>query len=143
MKGKIQNDPILVNRFDFKVVGLIPLTFTEISGLEDELELTELPDRTTASTGERKAGTFTAMQPSHHTAEVVAMEAWYKESQDPVSPTYKKPVTITRKGATKKVVRTVLGVFPCKRKDPDLDMADEGTMDQIEWTFSFDDIQPV
>lgn len=143
MKGKIQPDPILINRYELKVVGLIPLIFTEISGLEDELELTELPDRTVASTGERKAGTFTAMQPSHHTSEVLAMEVWYKESQDPVSPTYKKPITITRKGSAKSITRTVLGVFPCKRKDPDLDMADEGTMDQIEWTFSFDDVQPL
>lgn len=143
MKGKIKPDPVLINKYELRVVGMLPLVFTEISGLEDELELTELPDRTVASTGERKPGTFTAMQPSHHTAEIVAMEVWFRESQDPVSPTYKKPITITRYGSRTKIVRTVLGVFPCKRKDPDLDMSDEGTMDQIEWTFSFDDIVPV
>jgi hypothetical protein len=143
MKGKIKPDPVLINKYEFKVVGMLPLLFTEVSGIEDELELTELPDRTVASTGERKAGTFTAMQPSHHVAEVVAMELWFKESQDPVSPLYKKPVTVVRKGSKSRIGRTLLGVFPCKRKDPDLDMSDEGTMDQIEWTFSFDDVQPL
>ncbi len=91
MKGEIQPDHMPVNKFVFQVVGLIPLTVIEMSGIEEELETTELPDRTVASGGETKAFEFTLMMPTHHTAEQAVMELWLQESKDPVSPTYKKP----------------------------------------------------
>jgi hypothetical protein len=53
MKGAIAPDHIPVNKYQLLVAGVIPLTITEVSGIEDELQTTELPDRTVASGGNR------------------------------------------------------------------------------------------
>lgn len=145
MKGEIQPDHMPVNKFTLKVVGLVAIYATAISGIEDELETTDLPDRTRASGGNRKATEFDMTQPAHHDAEVAAMELWYRESQDPVSPTYKKPVTLSMLsisgGKTKSF--TLVGVFPTKRALPDLDKENEGEMATIVWTMSVDDVIPL
>lgn len=145
MKGEIQPDHMPVNKYTFAVIGLIPFTAVELSGIEDELETTELPDRTVASGGNRKATEFTAMVPMHHTAEQAALEIWYRESQDPVSPGYKKPVTLTHHSLSGNNNRTysLAGVFPKKRKMPDLERKNEGEIALVEWTFSADDVLPL
>ena len=145
MKGEIASDHMPVNKYTFLVIGLIPITATEVSGIEDELETTELPDRTVASGGNRKATEFTVMVPLHHLPEQAALEVWFRESQDPVSPTYKKPVTLTHESLSGNKSRTfsLVGVFPKKRKMPDLEMMNEGEMAQTEWTFSADDVMPL
>jgi hypothetical protein len=134
-----------VNKYTFQIIGLIPITATEVSGIEDELETTELPDRTVASGGNRKATEFTAMVPLHHTAEQAALEIWFRESQDPVSPGYKKPCTLTHESLSGANNRTfsLSGVFPKKRKLPDLEQKNEGELAQVEWTFSADDVLPL
>lgn len=145
MKGEIQPDHMPVNKYTFQIIGLIPITATEVSGIEDELETTELPDRTVASGGNRKATEFTAMVPMHHTAEQAALEIWFRESQDPVSPGYKKPCTLTHESISGNASRTfsLAGVFPKKRKLPDLEQKNEGELAQVEWTFSADDVLPL
>jgi len=145
MKGEVQADHIPVNKFQLKVVGLLDIYLSTVSGIEDELQTIDLPDRTKASGGNRAAGEFTAMQPIHHTAEVAAMEIWFKEGQDPISPTYKKPCTLIMQSLSgqKEKSYTLIGVFVTKRALPDLDKGDDGEMAQIEWTFSFDDILPL
>lgn len=134
-----------LNKFVFQVVGLIPLTVIEMSGIEDELETTELPDRTVASGGNTKAFEFTLMMPTHHTAEQAVMELWLQESKDPVSPTYKKPSTLTMERLSGTAGRnfSISGVFPKKRKLPDMDKANEGEMAMTEWTMSGDDVLPL
>lgn len=145
MKGEIQGDHMPVNKYVLQVLGLVPLTATEVSGIEDELETTELPDRTVASGGNRKATEWTMMLPMHHTAEQAAMELWYRESQDPVSPTYKKPVTLTHQSLSGNATRnfSLVGVFPKKRVLPDLEKLNEGEIALVEWTMSTDDILPL
>jgi hypothetical protein len=145
MKGEVQADHIPVNKFTLKVVGLLDIYLSTVSGIEDELQTIDLPDRTKASGGNRSATEFTAMQPIHHTAEVVAMEAWFKEGQDPISPTYKKPCTLIMQSLSGQKSRsyTLIGVFVSKRALPDLDKSDDGEMAQIEWTFSVDDLLPL
>lgn len=145
MKGEIQSDHMPTNKYTLAVVGLIPLTATEISGIEDELETTELPDRTVASGGNRKATEFTMLMPMHHAAEQAVMELWYRESQDPVSPTYKKPVTLTHESISGASSRnfSLSGVFPKQRNLPDLEMQGEGELAQVEWVMSADDVLPL
>lgn len=145
MKGTIQADHIPVNKYEFLVAGLLPLTVTHVSGIEDELQTTDLPDRTRASGGNRGPTEFTIMMPAHHTLEQAAMEVWYRESQDPVSPTYKKPVTLVMDSLSGKGGRsfTLVGVFPRKRKLPDLEMKNDGEMAEVEWTMSADDVIPI
>lgn len=144
-KGTIKADKFSVNKFELLVVGLPIFTVTKVSGLEEELEVAELPDRTRVTGGNTKGAEFTATMPLHHTIEQVAMELWFKEGQDPVSPLYKKPVTLLFKSDTGRVLRsfTMAGVFPRKRALPELDMKAEGEAVTIMWTFSYDEIMPV
>lgn len=145
MKGSIKSDHIAVNSYQLLVAGFVPLTFTKISGIEEELEVTDLPDRTVASGGNTKSIEFTAEIPLHHTLEQAAMEVWFQTCQDPVVPLYKKPATLVLKNISGKVGRsfTLLGLFPSKRALPDLEMANEGEMATSTWTFKADDILPI
>jgi hypothetical protein len=145
MKGEIKPDHMPVNKYQFLVVGLIPLTATEVSGIEDELETVRLPDRTTASGGNRGPTEFELTMPMHHLTEQAAMEVWFKEGQDPILPTYKKPCTLVHKSISGAVLRsyTLVGVFPTKRTLPDLDKANEGEMATVVWTMSADDVFPL
>lgn len=143
MKGEILPDHIPVNKFTLTIVGLFSFTCTEISGIEDELETTELPDRTVASGGFRKASEFSASVPMHHAIVQTVLENWFKQSQDPVAPDYKKAATLTHESVSGAIIRTasLAGMFPKKRKLPDLEFANEGEMAVVEWTFSIDDIE--
>ncbi len=145
MKGTIQPDHIAVNKYNFSVLGLVELTAVEISGIEDELETVTLPDRTVASGGNRGTTEFDITIPLHHAAEQAAMELWFRESQDPVSPTYKKPCTMTFVSVSGSGRRgfTLIGVFPKKRALPDLEMENEGEMASVVWTMSADDVEPI
>jgi hypothetical protein len=145
MKGVIRPDHIPVNKYELRVIGAPTLTLYEISGLEDELETTDLPDRTVASGGNRKSGEFTAMMPMHHTPEMSYMESWFRESQDPVAPSYKKAATLVHSSISGITTRNfqLVGLFPHKRKLPDLEMKNEGEMAGVEWTFKYDDVLPL
>ena len=142
MKGDIRADHIPVNKYVFAVLGLIDMTVTAVSGLEDELQTTELPDRTRASGGNRGPTEFEITIPAHHLSEQVAMELWFRESQDPVLPTYKKPCTLTLKSISGNLIYSIslIGVFPTKRGTPDLEMANEGELAGIVWSMSADDV---
>lgn len=145
VKGTVKDDHIPVNKYVFAIVGLIPIVFTKISGITDEVGVITLPDRRKASGGTSVTDEFTATQPMHHTAEVAAMEVWYQENKDPITPTAKKPVTLTHTSGTGGIVRnySLLGTWPSKRKLPDLEMENDGDMAEIEWTFQCDDILPL
>lgn len=145
MKGDIQPNHIPLNKFEFRVIGLVTLTTLTVSGIEEELEVAELPDRTVASTGERKATEFEIAIPMHHDVEFGAMEVWYQESSDPVTPTYKKPCTLIHKNVqgVEKRSFTLVGVFPKKRMLPDLDRTNEGEMAMVTYTMSCDDVVPL
>lgn len=145
MKGKILPDHLPLNKYKLLVIGLPPLTTTMVSGIEEEMDVVTLPDRTQASGGNTKPGEFTIKLPMHHLVEQAAMEAWFKESQDPVTATYKKPGTLvyeSNSGTTLKSY-TLVGLFPSKRKLPDAEMSNEGEMAEVEWTLKYDDILPV
>ena len=145
MKGTIQENHIPVNHWMYIVAGLPPLVITEQSGIEDELETTDLPDRTRASGGNRKASEFEISIPMHHIVEQAAMESWFLEEQDPVSPTYKKAGTLIHFGLNGVPARTfgTVGVFPTKRALPDLEMENEGEMAVVVWSMSADDVEPI
>jgi hypothetical protein len=145
MKGTIQPDHIGRNKYELLVIGLPPIVFTSITGMEDEIQTTDLPDRTRATGGNRGMGEIVAQHPVHHQLEEAALEIWFRESQDPVLPTYKKIGALTLKSLSGNTLRiyTLLGMFPRKRKLPDVEMSNEGELAVNEWTFSVDDILPV
>jgi hypothetical protein len=145
MQGTVQPRHIPVNNYELLVNGLPPIVFSEISGFEDETEAVDLPDRTKASGGNKKPVEFTAMSFEHHASERAALEAWFKEGRDPVTPTYKKVGTLIKRniGGVVATTNTLSGLWITKKKGPDLDMANEGEPAMIEWTFSADAVDPI
>lgn len=145
MKGDIKADHIPVNKYKLLIIGLPAITPTEISGMEDELESVDLPDRTSASGGNRKPTEFTMMIPAHHTVEIAACEIWFKQGQEPVSPLYKKVGILQMFSLSGQITRSrsIIGAHITKRVDPDLEMANEGEMAVIEYTVKVNDILPL
>lgn len=145
MKGTIQPDHMPVNKFELRVGGLVDLNAITISGIEEAIERVVLPDRTAATGGQKQPGEFTLEIALHHDLEVAALEAWYKEAQDPVLPTYKKPCTLVHKSLSGIKFRhfTLIGVWVSGRKLPDLDKENEGELARNQYTMSYDDIIPL
>jgi len=144
MKGAIRPNHIPKNKGKLIVAGLPPLTLTTIGDIDEELETVDLPDKTTASGGQRKALEFTATLPMHHDVEVAAVEAWYVQGQDPVHPLYKKVGTLVYERVGFGVPRsyTLMGLYISKRKIPGAEMANEGEMQELELTFKADQVIP-
>lgn len=142
IKGVLKPDHIPLNKYSLAVVALIPITITSISGIEEEIDNVDLPDRTKATGGNPKAISFTIMTPLHHTVENIALELWYGEAKDPVSSTYKKPATLTVSSGTGGIVRTyaITGMFLSKRKLPEFSMDNEGEIALVEWECQADSI---
>lgn len=145
MKGSIQSGHIPVNKYQLQFVGLPQLTPTTVSGIEEELAMIDLPDRTKASGGNTGSSEMVISIPAHHTTEIVAMEAWFAEGQDPVTPTYKKAgslrmesIALTGTGRRAQLI----GVWVTKRKMPDLEMSNDGEMAVYEYTLSIDQVLP-
>lgn len=145
IKNVIAADELALNKFKFLVSGIIPVFFTEVRGLETEMENATLPDQTTVSGGRKKVSTFTAKMPAHHLIEVRALEEWLKQSEDPVDPGYKKPATLLflSKTGSKLKAWNIKGCWCSKEKLPDADLKDEGNMAEVEFTFMADDVKPV
>jgi hypothetical protein len=145
LKRLVKPDHIPLNNFKLTVQGMIDILFISVSGLDEELESVDLPDRTAASGGNTKAGAFTAKQMMHHVQEVAALEQWYKASMHPVDPAYKKDALLKFKSISDRVSSTysLRGIFPHKRVIPNPDMNDEGKAAEIEWTFRFDEIKKI
>ena len=143
MKMTLQPDHIPVNNYELIVLGAPPLQFVTIDGLEEELDVVDLPDRTKASGGATKAIEFTATHPKHHAVEDAFLETWFQEAQL-VAPTYKKAGTLVVRAISNLTVRSysIMGLFPTKRKTADLDMNNEGELFLTEWTFSGDLVIP-
>lgn len=144
MKGAIQPNHVSKNNFELQVIGLPPVTFIEVGDIPEQVDKVDLPDRTRASGGTKQAGEFSVMVPSHHDVEVAAMEAWYKEAQDPVAPTYKKSGVLIKKGIDGSVIRTYTftGLWVSERNMTSVALENEGEMDTIEYLLNFDDIIP-
>lgn len=144
MKGQIQADHIPLHKYQLSVVGMGQLDFTSVSGIEEELDKIELPDRTVASGGRTKPIEFSAKLPLHHVVQQVLMEEWFQEGQDPVLPTYKRAATLTATSLTGGLTRSyaMTDLFPTKRSLPDFEMNNEGEMAETEWMFAASDILP-
>jgi hypothetical protein len=145
MKGVLNSDHIPVNNYALRVPGQPRFTFVTITGIEEELEAVDLPDRTAASGGHTKTIEFTATLPLHHRREARAMHRWYKDSQDPVDPRYKKNGTLVLTSISGMIVASFLleGIFPCSKKTSDLEMGNEGEMHVLEYKFKGDRIRPL
>ncbi len=145
IKGVVNPNHTPINNFKLIVVGLPPILFTKISGLEEETDKVKMPDRTLVSGGNVNHTEFTALSFEHHTVEHAAMKLWQKQGQDPVDPLYKKVGTLIKYGIDGKVAstRTLMGLWVTKSKEADLDLEDEGKPAMTEWSLSADKVLPV
>jgi hypothetical protein len=145
LKGSIGTDHFPRNKYLLEVVGIgVSLTCTKIGELEQELEKATLSDRRVVSGGNTKALETDVETPAHHAAEQAAWETWYSDSQINTAVDYKKPATLTLVSSSGLVLKSwiLTGVFPCKRKQSDLDFENEGEDTRITWTISIDDMVP-
>lgn len=142
LKGAIQAGHAPVNNYKMVIVGLPDILFVTISGFEIETEAIDLPDRTSVSGGNSKPVEFTGTTFEHHIAEKAALELWRLEGLDPVSPLYKKAGTLIRLNISGNTIGTqvLTGLWISKKKNADLDLANEGDPSMIEWTFKTDSV---
>lgn len=143
LKGQIASGHIPKNKYQLQIIGLPVITFTSVGSLEEEIEKVDLPDRTAASGGQKKALTTTVKVPSHHTIQILAMEAWFKSGQDPVAPTYKKSGVLVQRtihSAASRRTYMLSGVWCMKRTTPELSLANEGEQSEVEYQLSIDQI---
>jgi len=142
MKGVISPDHISVAKYQLIFLGIPPLTITEITGLEQEIQTTDLPDKTTASGGDTMPMEFAIKIPAHETVQIAAVEAWLSLCKGDVDPGYKKEGILMLQSISGNVMRTyqLVNAFPFKRGLPDLAMENEGEEADVEYTFKADDM---
>lgn len=141
LKGRIDPDHIPMNKYELAMVGLTAsVTFTKLSGLEQENAVVDLPDRTRAPGGQVSATEIVVEVPAHHSGEITAMDLWWVEGQDPITSTAKKAGTLTYISGTGDIARAyaLLGAWVSKRKLPDGDMSDDGNMAVVTYTIQID-----
>lgn len=145
IKGTILPDHVQVNKFQLQVVGLPPLTPMAISGIEEELDTVELPDRTSQTGGRSKPVEFELTIPMHHQLEQAAMESWFDECKDPVSPLHKKVATLLAFSQSNITQKSwfLSGLFPSKRALPDFELENDGEMANVVWTMKADELLPL
>jgi hypothetical protein len=145
MKGTIQPNHLPKNKGRLVVAGQPVFVFTSLGDIAEEVEKVDMPDRTTASGGQKKPVEFTATIPAHHDAEVAAIEAWFVQGQDPVHPLYKKVGTLIQEriGFGLPRVYALRGLWVSRRQIPGSEMANEGELQQLEITFQADEALPV
>lgn len=138
LEGVVEPNHAPMNRFELIVIGLPTIFFVKTEGLEEELEVVDLPDRTQASGGNTKPIEFTAESMVHHLVEKAAMEVWFNEGKGDVTPTYKKNGTLLYKRIDGGLASTLIlsQLFIKKRKYPDGDVENPGDPGRIVWTFS-------
>lgn len=146
LKGLIQPGHIPINKYSLLFPAMPPLVVTKLSGLEEELETSEMPDRTIQSGGQTKAVEMTIEICMHHQIEMAAMELWFAQSKDPVLPGYKKDGTLLHQSVSAVGIANVfalIGTFPKNRKTPEMDMRNDTDAAMVEWTLSIDDVAPL
>ena len=140
LKGVIPKDIIAGNKFTINVDNTEILAVS-ISGIEETLEVAELPDGTAASAGRTGVSESTIVIPQHVTESKTFMDAWWLACKDPVQPGAYKNITVTGTSSTGAIVSTdtLLGVFIKGRKSADYSLEDGSTMTVLEYTVSVDD----
>lgn len=144
IKGVLLPNHVQLNKYDLRVIGVAPLVITAVSGIEEELDVSDLPDRTKATGGRTKPVEFDITIPAHEVISQKAMELWFEETKDPVSPTHKKIGTLTTftQSNFPLVSFTLDGLMPIKRALPDYEMDGDGEMAEHVWTMSADELLP-
>lgn len=139
LKGVIPKDIIAGNKFTLAIDN-VEIVAVSVSGIEETLQVAELPDGTKASGGRTEASEMTIVIPQHLTASKLVMDAWWQAGIDPVVPAAYKNITVTGTSSSGAIVSTdtLIGVFVTNRKSADYALEDGTTMTTLEYTCSVD-----
>jgi len=143
--GTIQPDHMPANKFKLIIVGLPNLTPTTVSEATDETTEAILPDGSVVSGGKTGPIELTVTIPRHHAVEIQAMDRWKGESEDPISPTYRKTgtlITFTGTGLEFKT-ESLINVWCRNRSTPALDMENDGELTVNSYVLRLDRMIPV
>jgi len=140
LRNKLPGHPIIPARFVLSFETKEDITFTSISGLEQEIDAAESPDRTAHSTGIAKNVTLTVKCASHDDASISAMYEWYDECWGNVSEGYKKTGTLAfedNRGIARKVYY-LEGAWLKKFADDEAQMEESSKIHETEFSVSVD-----
>ena len=142
IKNQIQELRIPVNKFQLIVQpGVGQITVISLTGLEEELDAPELPDRTIRSGGRSKPVEIDVVQPMHHTSEVLLMEAWWNLCKYSVAGYLRLGMLIQMNETGIPTKRwTLPNIWIKKRAHSDLELENDGEMATITWTMQTDQI---
>ncbi len=149
LKGAVQPNHVPLNRYKLTVNEdggtATPLLVFTVSGIEEELETVDLPDRTKAAGGTSKPVEFTITIPVHHTDAMSFMEQWYEAGKENTADGYKRDCLLDYLNVGGDIVKQyeVLSSFPFKFMLPDMELDNEGEIAMVEWTISADSINNV
>ena len=144
LKGKIKENHIPLNKFELIVAGLPKITLTSTEGIDEEIAVIEMPDRTSRSGGQTKPIKFSGKIPMHHDVEVAALEIWYKQAQDPVQEGYLKAGSMMfyRSNGDPRPFE-LINLWISGRSIPGGDMGNEGEPAMLTFKFEADEVTPV
>lgn len=140
LKGVITKDIIAGNKFTLAIDN-VEIVAVSVSGPEENIQVAELPDGTTASGGRTEASEITIVIPQHMAQGKQVMDLWFQACKDPVQPNAYKNVTVTGTSSTGAIVSTDthIGVWVKTRKSADYALEDGTTMTVLEYTCSVDE----
>jgi hypothetical protein len=144
LKGKIQDNHIPLNKFELLIAGLPQITLITTDDIEEQLNVIEMPDRTRRSGGQTSSVEFTGTIPMHHDVQVAALEAWYKQGQDPVQEGYLKAGSMVfyRNDGTPRPFE-LINIWVSGRTIPGGDMANDGEPAMLTFRFEADEVTPI
>lgn len=144
-KGTVSADAALSNQFKLEITGLPAIVFTRVGDISSELVTTTMADQTVQTTGQVKPAEFEVDHYVHHTAERVAMEAWFLACASGATG-HKLPgflYLLGADGSTIKATYMLDGVICKGRKLPEHDAMGDGEGVRLTWTCSVDSVLPL
>ena len=143
-KGSLSVGYIPNNKFTLSIpeLGVGDLKIIEVSGIEQELETVELPDKTVATSGRAGIVEFTIKIPAHEDGAIAALDRWFMQCRGTVATDYKKDGTLALQNTYGDAVSSwaISGMFPMKRTLPEMNAAGAGDLSMSEWAFKADDV---
>jgi hypothetical protein len=141
MKGTLQPDHILNNKYEFKVGGFA-ITIVEASETSQSIKAVELPDDTASPSGRKSTSELTISVPAHHDVDVKFMNQWWTACSGKQLADRKRPCILTAFSGTEASNYTLLldGVWPSEKTTGSLEMSGGGTMHVIKYKLSIDDV---